>query len=60
MIGSAMIEMIKNLNSDFSFDKGLPRVDANEAMRVCILFSVTFEAALRLMKKLNKKVRIVA
>ena len=59
MIGTAMIEMIKNLNSDFLFDEGIPLVSDIEATKAFILFSKVFTLTLQSMEQLNGEVRIV-
>ena len=59
MIGTAMIETIKNNNPNFSFDQGIPLVGDLEVMQAFILFMSVFTLHLKSMEKLNKKYKIV-
>ncbi len=59
MIGTAMIETIKNNNPNFSFDQGIPLVGDLEAMQAFSLFMTVFTLHLKSMEKLDKGFKIV-
>jgi len=58
MMGSVMIEIIKNQNSDFSLKKYLPLVGATEALKAFMLFSTLFKMSLESIGKIKKKFKI--
>ena len=54
MIGTVMIEIIKNQNPDFDLKKEIPAVGATEAFEAFKFFSLAFGNSLHFIKKLKK------
>lgn len=58
MIGSVMLEIIKNQNSDFSLKDHLPLVGAFEALQATTLFGSLFKASLDSIGNLKKEYKV--
>ncbi|MDP6884122.1 MAG: hypothetical protein QF830_08300, partial [Rhodospirillales bacterium] len=59
MIGSAMVELIKNNNPNLSLGQRLPSVSDVDAMKAFNIFFMIFSLHYESMEKLHKKVKLV-
>ena len=58
MIGTVMIEIIKNQNPDFSLSKEIPSSDATEVLKAFALFGELFKFSLKMVGEIMKKYKI--
>lgn len=58
MIGTVIVETIKNQNPDFSLDEIIPVVDGDEALDAFMLFSKLFEITIEMIGEIKQKYKI--